>query len=125
MKGNVGDHNLTAEFLSHTHSGYSLVYKGHRVRVEFFTPEQFEFIGVMAERQDGTSEKEFLAPMPGSVISVDIKVGDTVEPGQKLGILEAMKMRNELIAIKKGKVIGIHVKAGESVQVDQQLFEFE
>lgn len=65
------------------------------------------------------------APMPGLVIRVEVTVGQAVEPGQGLVIVEAMKMENELRADAAGTVKGIRVAAGEAVEKDQLLIEFE
>mmetsp|Transcript_33554 Transcript_33554/g.6087 ORF Transcript_33554/g.6087 Transcript_33554/m.6087 type:complete len:88 (+) Transcript_33554:1743-2006(+) len=86
---------------------------------------QFEHMKYLPDADDLSSSKEFLAPMPGAVISIAVKEGDTVEVGQELGVLEAMKMQNVLIAEKAGKIKKVHCKAGDAVQVEQVLIEFE
>ena len=55
------------------------------------------------------------APMPGTILSVKVNVGDTVSEGQVLCILEAMKMENEIMAPKAGKVVTVSVSQGSSV----------
>ena len=55
------------------------------------------------------------APMPGTILSVKVNVGDTVTEGQVLCILEAMKMENEIMAPKAGKVVAVSVSQGSSV----------
>ena len=55
------------------------------------------------------------APMPGTILSVKVNVGDTVSEGQVLCILEAMKMENEIMAPKAGKVVSVSVSQGSSV----------
>ena len=55
------------------------------------------------------------APMPGKIMSVAVKPGDTVKRGQVLLILEAMKMQNEIMAPGDGKVADVRVAAGQSV----------
>lgn len=55
------------------------------------------------------------APMPGTIMSVKVKVGDTVNEGDLVCILEAMKMENEIFANASGKVVGISVNDGASV----------
>lgn len=55
------------------------------------------------------------APMPGKLISVKVKVGDTVEPNTLVAILEAMKMENEILAGIAGTVKEIKAKPGETV----------
>ena len=55
------------------------------------------------------------APMPGIVVSVPVKVGDLVEAGQPVVVVEAMKMQNELVAEVTGVVESIEVKPGQTV----------
>ena len=56
------------------------------------------------------------APLPGSVVSINVKVGDAVKAGQQLAIIEAMKMENEILAPADGTVKAIHASAGQAVQ---------
>lgn len=55
------------------------------------------------------------APMPGKIMSVNVKAGDAVKSGDVLLILEAMKMQNEIMAPADGKVADVRVSAGQSV----------
>ena len=61
------------------------------------------------------------APMAGIVLSVNKNVGDAVEKGDILVILEAMKMENEILAPADGVVKAIHVSSNESVESNQPL----
>ncbi|MFQ5922824.1 MAG: acetyl-CoA carboxylase biotin carboxyl carrier protein subunit [Anaerolineales bacterium] len=61
------------------------------------------------------------APMPGMVIAIPVEVGQSVEKGDNLIILESMKMQNELKAPREGKVSGVRVSPGDSVDQDQVL----
>ena len=63
--------------------------------------------------------------MPGKVVRVLVKEGDTVEFGQGLLVLEAMKMQNEIRAPKSGIVRGIGVSAGATVNTGQFLLSLE
>ena len=59
--------------------------------------------------------------MPGKVVAVLVNEGDTVDKGQGLVIVEAMKMENEVRAPGEGEVKEIRVKVGESVESGQVL----
>lgn len=59
--------------------------------------------------------KAVTSPLPGVIIEVSVKEGDTVAAGQKVAVLEAMKMENEIQAEKAGVVTKIHVSKGDSV----------
>jgi pyruvate carboxylase subunit B len=61
--------------------------------------------------------------MPGLVVKLEVDEGDTVEAGQGVVIVEAMKMENELKAEAAGVVSCIHVAAGEAVEQDQVLID--
>ncbi len=55
------------------------------------------------------------SPLPGVIIEVSVKEGQAVKAGQKVAVLEAMKMENEISAQKDGTVTAIHVAKGDSV----------
>ena len=61
------------------------------------------------------------APMPGNIIRVDVKQGDTVKSGQILVILEAMKMENEIVAPKDGTVAQVVTSRGSVVDTGAPL----
>lgn len=60
--------------------------------------------------------EEVLSPMPGTILSVDVKLGQTVKAGDVLMILEAMKMENEIMCPRDGKVASINIATGSSVE---------
>ena len=59
--------------------------------------------------------KKVGSPLPGVIISVDVKEGQAVKRGQKVAVIEAMKMENEILAECDGTITGIHVSKGDSV----------
>lgn len=65
------------------------------------------------------------APLPGVIIEIKVAVGDDVQVGDTVIVLEAMKMANALTAEKAGKVTAICVKVGESVMEDDALVVIE
>lgn len=67
--------------------------------------------------------KKIYAFIPGTIRKVFVKEGDKVKKGEKLLILEAMKMNNELTTLVNGKVKKIHCKTGEMVTKSQLLVE--
>ena len=71
------------------------------------------------------SDGAILAPMPGKVIAVDVAAGDTVTKGQKLLVLEAMKMEHALTAPFDGTVAELIVAVGSQVQVEALLVRVE
>ena len=65
------------------------------------------------------------APLPGTIIEVKVAVGDEVQPGDVVVVLEAMKMANNLEAEKGGKVTAILVQPGQSVMEEDPLVVIE
>ncbi len=67
--------------------------------------------------------KTVIAPLPGKVIDIKVKVGDTVKAGQEVAILEAMKMENSITTDYAGVVKQILVNVGDNVQTDAVIIE--
>ena len=65
------------------------------------------------------------SPLPGVILSIDCKVGDTVKKGQKLFILEAMKMENTISSDRDGVIAEIKVGKGDSVLEGTELVTFK
>ena len=63
--------------------------------------------------------------MPGTIVEVKTRVGDQVEAGDGVLVIEAMKMENEIQAPKSGVVISVHVKKGDNVTPDETLIEIQ
>ncbi|MBO7262572.1 MAG: biotin/lipoyl-binding protein [Alistipes sp.] len=79
-----------------------------------------------AERKVTAADgKTVNAPLPGRVIEIKVKAGDTVTIGQEVMILEAMKMENSISSDFAGKVLGLLVAEGDTVQADQPLVVIE
>ena len=72
-----------------------------------------------------THDGDILAPMPGKVIAVDVSEGQPVEAGQRLMVLEAMKMEHALTAPFAGTVTELAAREGQQVQVETLLARVE
>ena len=59
--------------------------------------------------------KSILSPLPGVIISVDVKQGDSVKRGDKVAVIEAMKMENDILSDCDGTVTAVHVQKGDTV----------
>jgi acetyl/propionyl-CoA carboxylase alpha subunit len=73
----------------------------------------------------GGSLKPLKLTMPGKVLSVKVKAGEVVEPGQGLVIVEAMKMENLLLATARARVAKVQVKEGDRLESGAVLITFE
>jgi len=69
--------------------------------------------------------KELKAPMPGLVVKLLCQPGDTVEPGQPLAVLRAMKMENDITSPRDGRVTGVHITQGATVEGGKPLVTIE
>ena len=90
-----------------------------------FRVKVMDALWAQAEVADGgsTAGEIICSPMPGSVVTLLVAEGDTVEPGQAVIVVEAMKMQNELSATASGTVTGITVAEGDIVEEDAVLME--
>lgn len=68
----------------------------------------------VAAKPAGAGEK-VNSPLPGVIVEVSVKEGQAVKAGQKVAVLEAMKMENEIPAPKDGTITAIHVQKGDSI----------
>ncbi|MDT8400446.1 MAG: biotin/lipoyl-containing protein [Bacteroidales bacterium] len=75
------------------------------------------------EKKEGGPKLEIKAPLPGIIMQVMVRPGDKVLKGQKLLMMEAMKMENEIKADNDGEVISVKVSQGQSVLQDEVLIE--
>ena len=96
--------------------------------------QTFEFIipdstgNAPRKRGGGGSRKRsgtVSASMPGKVVTVEVSVGDTVEEGETILILEAMKMQNEVAAPISGTIIEVHCEDGLNVEANVPLVVIE
>ena len=55
------------------------------------------------------------SPLPGIIISIDVKEGQAIKRGQKVAVIEAMKMENDILAEADGTITAIHARKGDSV----------
>ena len=91
-----------------------------------FYPEKFApMLAYMPVDETGLSDAQVAAPMPGLLTNIMVAVGDIVQAGQNLAIIEAMKMENTLTAGMKGRVVSIMPKIGDSLNVDDVIIELE
>jgi glutaconyl-CoA/methylmalonyl-CoA decarboxylase subunit gamma len=83
------------------------------------TPSEGTGTGAHLSKGTGTIK----APLPGTILSIHCKVGDMIKVGQKLIVLEAMKMENNIDSDKEGRIIDIKVSQGKSVMEGDVLIE--
>ncbi len=72
-----------------------------------------------------SSKTKIVAPIPGVVLSLDVKVGDTIKVGDRLLVLEAMKMENNIVSEKTGTITAVIVAVGQQVLQNETMIELE
>lgn len=106
-------------------SGYRVRYRGADLRARVRSPRHAALAALMPEKLPPDTSKMLLCPMPGLMVKLSVSEGDTVEEGQPLCVVEAMKMENILRAERKAVVSKINVSQGDSLSVDEVILEFE
>tara|TARA_B100001063_G_C16772076_1_gene562342 strand:- start:126 stop:2126 length:2001 start_codon:yes stop_codon:yes gene_type:complete len=106
-------------------SGFRFRCFGADLNVLVRNKRQYELSRYMKEKIAPDMSKFLLCPMPGMLVSMNVTVGEDVEQGQSLCVVEAMKMENVLRAEKKGKIKKINANQGNSLSVDEVIIEFE
>ena len=104
---------------------WELQTRGASHRVKVMSPHVADLVKHMIDKPTPDLSRLLIAPMPGLLTKLDVAVGDTVEPGQPVAVMEAMKMENILRAPMAAKVKATPAKAGDSLAVDQVIVEFE
>jgi len=103
--------------------GYTLRHRGVTVRAMVATPRGADLYKKIPEKQEADTSKLVVSPMPGLVISVDVKPGQDVKSGEGVAVVEAMKMQNIIRAERDGVIAKVHVAAGASVAADEIMIE--
>ena len=104
---------------------YRLFHWGTQANFNVMRARVAEMLALMPKKAAPDMSKFLLSPMPGLLREVAVKVGQDVKAGEKLAVIEAMKMENILKAEQDGKVKKVSAAAGESLSVDQIIIEFE
>jgi propionyl-CoA carboxylase alpha chain len=99
--------------------------RGAQVKAQVLPRSQAELAALMPEKVVPDTSKFLLCPMPGLVVSLHVDVGESVQPGQQLAVVEAMKMENILRAEREATIKEIKVEAGQSLAVDTVMIEFD
>jgi pyruvate carboxylase subunit B len=102
---------------------YVLSIDGHRYEVEALDERTRAIRDLSSEGARSAGPAPLVAPMPGMIVRVNVQVGDTVQPGAPVVVMEAMKMENELRAQSAGTVSAIRVQAGAAVEKGAVLVE--
>lgn len=120
-----GTHRML-QCLSRDASGEIVVqFLGTSFKVRVLSKLAAELSSYMPEKVPEDTSSILRSPMPGTVVAVSVKPGDTVAEGQEICVIEAMKMQNSMTAVRQAKVKCVHCKPGETVGEGDLLVELE
>jgi pyruvate carboxylase subunit B len=98
---------------------------GERYQIHVLDERSHAIRALTRTTQSAPGPRPVKAPMPGMIVRVPVAPGQTVQAGQGVIIIEAMKMENELRVEAAGRVIKVHAQAGQAVEKGAVLIEFE
>ncbi|WP_374569582.1 acetyl-CoA carboxylase biotin carboxylase subunit [Ideonella sp.] len=101
-----------------------LAHNGTQIDTLVLLPRAAELMKLMPYKAPPDLSKFLLSPMPGLLVDVAVAPGQKVLAGEKLAVIEAMKMENILVAVQDGVVGEVLAKKGESLTVDQPIIAF-
>jgi propionyl-CoA carboxylase alpha chain len=102
-----------------------VAHNGTQIDALVLAPRAAELLKLMPYKAPPDLSKFLLSPMPGLLVDVAVQPGQKVLAGEKLAVIEAMKMENILVATQDGVVGDVLAKKGESLTVDQPIIAFE
>ena len=100
-------------------------HNGTRIDALVMSPRMAELHQLMPYKAPPDLSRYVLSPMPGLLVEVAVKPGQKVQAGERVAVIEAMKMENVLFATQDGVVKSVVAHTGESLTVDQMIVEFE
>ncbi|WP_300661279.1 acetyl/propionyl/methylcrotonyl-CoA carboxylase subunit alpha [Hydrogenophaga sp.] len=100
-------------------------HNGTRIETMVVSPRMAELHALMPFKAPADMSKYVLSPMPGLLVEVAVQPGQKVQAGERVAVIEAMKMENVLFAAADGVVGKVLAVKGESLVVDQPIVEFE
>ncbi|MPM71315.1 hypothetical protein SDC9_118279 [bioreactor metagenome] len=128
VQGEVNDKPFTAQLERGTAKNplaLRVIHNGTQIDALVLSPRGAELHQLMPFKAPPDLSKFLLSPMPGLLVDVAVQPGQKVQSGEKLAVIEAMKMENILFAAQDGVVSKVVATKGESLAVDQVIIEFE
>ena len=102
-----------------------LFHQGSKKEILVVSPRLAELNKHMLIKEKPDTSKLLVSPMPGLLVKLSVRVGDTVKSGQDIAVIEAMKMENNLRATNDGVVLNVPVSEGDSLAVGELIVEFK
>ncbi|APW43161.1 acetyl-CoA carboxylase biotin carboxylase subunit [Rhodoferax saidenbachensis] len=127
IHGTVNDKAFTAQIERGTPKNplaLRVQHNGTRIDALVMSPRMAELHALMPHKAPPDMSRYVLSPMPGLLVDVAVTVGQKVQAGERVAVIEAMKMENVLFAAADGVVGKVLATKGESLSVDQAIIEF-
>ena len=103
---------------------FRINHNGSRLDAMVLSPRAAELHALMPFKAPPDMSRYVLSPMPGLLVEVSVQPGQKVQAGERIAVIEAMKMENVLFAIADGVVGKVLAVKGDSLSVDQPIVEF-
>jgi propionyl-CoA carboxylase alpha chain len=127
IRGTVNGKPFTAQVergVGKSALSFRLTHNGTRLDALVLSPRAAALHALMPYKAPPDMSRFILSPMPGLLVDVAVQVGQKVQAGERVAVIEAMKMENVLFAIADGVVGKVLAVKGESLSVDQPIVEF-
>eukprot|EP01147_Barroeca_monosierra_P010874 gene10874-2949_t len=121
LQASVNGKPVTLQVANQGTGKYTMTFHGTPYNVVVRTQVEEECFQIFPEKPKKNMEDVILTPMPGTLVSLNIKEGDMVVEGQEVAVVEAMKMQNQLRAPRAGRV----AKPGETLEDEELIIELE
>ena len=115
--GTINEQPTAIQIVPENHT-YHISSGADSLTVEIYPARAAELLAYMPPPQSGAGQDKVCAPMPGLLTRLMVEVGDVIEAGQNVAVIEAMKMENTLVAQIRGTVLEISANTGDNLNVD-------
>ena len=115
--GTINEQPTAIQIVPENHT-YHISSGADSLTVEIYPARAAELLAYMPPPQSGAGQDKVCAPMPGLLTRLMVEVGDVIEAGQNVAVIEAMKMENTLAAQIRGTVLDISANTGDNLNVD-------
>ena len=122
--GSVNEKTMAVQILPENHR-YTLYSGADSLSVEIYPARAADLLGHMPPPQQGAGQDKVCAPMPGLLTRLMVEVGEVIEAGQNVAVIEAMKMENTLAAQIRGTVLEISANVGDNLNVDDVILSLK
>lgn len=127
IRGTVNGHPFVAQVergVGKNPLAIRIAHNGARLDALVLSPRAAALHTLMPHKAPPDMSRYVLSPMPGLLVEVAVQVGQKVQAGERIAVIEAMKMENVLLAVADGVVGKVLAGKGESMTVDQPIVEF-